>query len=198
MTFSLHDNQWQISQSVQASICWISGTVVDTDMCLVPKRPQDATLYSTSIHLWGLNSMHFELLRKDLFLGSHLGFWGRHLGFSCVQRCVFKEWSLKRMCPNHTTWATVCCAVVTRWPPGDLQGGPLIIDRVLAVLAVSAVSAVSAPPAQRRRHVNEPDCSRFYRLSHSISLFWLGFLKPDHDAWYWSVWPVLILLVDFL
>ena len=41
--------------------CCISRTVIDTDMHLVPKFPQCPTLYSTSIHLWGLKSMHFDL-----------------------------------------------------------------------------------------------------------------------------------------
>ena len=42
-------------------ICCISRTVIDTDMCLVSKYSEHATLYSTSIHLWRLKSMHFEL-----------------------------------------------------------------------------------------------------------------------------------------
>lgn len=69
---------------VCTGISYISITVIDTDMYLVPKYPWDPTFYSTSTHLWGLKSMHFRVFE----LGRHLGFCGRHLEIYYF----WKEW----------------------------------------------------------------------------------------------------------
>ena len=56
-------------ESVKVPICCSLRTVMDTDMYLVPDYPECPTLYSTSIYLWGLKSMQFELLRKKHVFG---------------------------------------------------------------------------------------------------------------------------------